>query len=60
MRDAPAEREMLDAFEPEETGSVDIGNVGAHDQCGHGKAGLPLEARLSNQRADEAVRQVIH
>ena len=60
MGDPAPEAEVLHPVEPEEAGRVDIGQVRADHQRGHGEAGLPLEPRLADQRADQAVRQVIH
>ena len=60
MRDPAAEAEMLCPVEPQEARRVDIGQVGADDQRGHGKAGLALEAGLAEQRADEAMGQIVH
>src|SRR3546814_3507839 len=39
---------------------VDIGQIGRQDQRRHGKPGPPLEPHLPQQRADQAVRQIIH
>ena len=53
MRYAAPEGEMFRPFQPEETRGIHIGQVCTDNQRGHCEAGLFLQPRLPDQRADE-------
>ena len=60
MSDAAAEADVLHSLQPQEASRIDIGNIRADNQRGHGKAGFLLETGLSEYRSDKAVGEIIH
>ena len=58
VRDPAPHRQRLDAID--RTGRVDVRQVRRNNQRRHREPGPFLETELTEYRADEAVRQVVH